>query len=1649
MERLLAQLCGTSVLQPLPVWEGDTTGHCFTQLVLGALPHALLAVLSACYWGTPRSPDYNLPCSPGWRLRLTASFLLSIFPLLDLLPAALPPGAGPGPIGLEVLAGGVAAVAWISHGLALWVLSRSPHGHSRGPLALALAAFLPAPALVLTLLWHCQRGTLLPPLLPGPLSRLCLLILQLASLVAYGLGWAVPGLPRVPWEPLLPEGQEPEIAEDGESWLSRFSYAWLAPLLARGARGNLQQPQDVCRLPYRLHPTYLAGVFQAHWQEGAQLWRALYGAFGRCYLALGLLKLVGTMLGFSGPLLLSLLVGFLEEGQEPLSHGLLYALGLAAGAVLGAVLQNQYGYELRKVTLQARGAVLNILYRKASQLGPRRPPVGEALNLLGTDSERLLNFAGSFHEAWGLPLQLAITLYLLHQQVGVAFVGGLILALLLVPVNKVIATRIMASNQEMLQHKDTRVKLMTELLSGMRVIKFFGWEQVLEARVEAWRAQELGRLRVIKYLDAACVYLWAALPVVISIVIFITYVLLGHQLTATKVFTALALVRMLILPLNNFPWVINGLLEAKVSLDRIQRFLDLPNHNPKVYYSQDPPTEPSTVLELHEALFSWDPVGASQETFIRHLEVKKGLLVGIVGKVGCGKSSLLAAIAGELHRLRGRVALWDLSRGFGLATQEPWIQFATIRDNILFGKTFDAQLYKEVLEACALSDDLSILPAGDLTEVGEKGVTLSGGQRARIALARAVYQEKELYLLDDPLAAVDADVANHLLHRCILGVLSHTTRLLCTHRTEYLEKADLVLLLEAGRLVQAGPPSEILPLVQAVPKVWAEDGRESDSATAQSVWSPEKTKEGLEVEEGTSGRLLQEESKKEGAVAFHVYRAYWRAIGLGLALAILSSLLLMQATRNAADWWLSHWISQLKADKNSSQEVSVQTPPDPAGLLSPQLLLFSPRGFYTSVFLLPKAAPNGSSDIRFYLTVYATIAGVNSLCTLLRAVLFAAGTLRAAAILHRRLLCRVLLAPITFFDSTPMGRVLNRFSSDVACVDDSLPFILNILLANAAGLLGLLAVLGAGLPWLLLLLPPLSIIYYRVQRHYRASSRELRRLGSLTLSPLYTHLADTLAGLPVLRACGATDRFEEKNQRLLELNQRCQFASSATMQWLDIRLQLMGAAVVSAIAGIALVQHQQGLANPGTTREPSLTSEACDSHPLPHFPRLPSPCTAPQHFHLPLRVPVSMCPNSPAPYFRVEDTESQEVTFPGDAGSGTRTSLLISAPALLPPSPALCQAPRPPSEPLWTHSTAWHLASCGPGSAAGIFLLLCGLLSMPAVRSLRFSRSASVLLTKPPLVPGVPLLPGLVGLSLSYALSLTGLLSGLVSSFTQTETMLVSVERLEEYSCDLPQEPQGQPGQLGTGWLTQGRVEFQDVVLVYRPGLPNALDGVTFCVQPGEKLGIVGRTGSGKSSLLSVLFRLLEPSSGRVLLDGVDTNQLALAELRSQLAIIPQEPFLFSGTVRENLDPRGLYEDRALWQALEQCHLSEVIGSMGGLDGELGEGGRSLSLGQRQLLCLARALLTDAKILCIDEATASVDQKTDQLLQQTICKRFANKTVLTIAHRLNTILNSDRVLVLQAGRVVELDSPAVLRNQPHSLFQQLLQSSQQGAHSSP
>ncbi|MBN3297038.1 MRP7 protein, partial [Amia calva] len=1457
MADFLADLCHTDRLDPLPLWKDGTVSPCFNQLLLNALPHSVLALSSACYLSIPRSRLFLDFQSCGWSCRVAMAVLMVLLFIADL--AVLPLLHQPS-LYLDVLADGIAIVAWVVHCGALVVLRRSAYRVSRGPFTLLVLAVLPAAALIITLVSYCRDSSYLDLGQPLRVLRLAVVSAQLLLLLLYVVAFAVPcpreggimsindsdGAPLIPGDSYRgPDGQI--VGEDGSSWVSRLFYFWLNPLMTVGRRGDLERPSDIYLLPRKLRTKAVREHFERCWESPQEP----------------------------------------QSGQAPMSQGVWCALGLFASTFLSAILRNIFTFEVSKVSLSARAAVISAIYRKALRVSGTtlaRFTLGEVVNFMSTDTDRLVNFFVSFHEVWSLPFQFAITLYLLYLQVGVAFLGGLALALLLVPLNKVIATRIMENNKHLLKHKDSRVKLMTEILFGMRVIKFYTWEKHFTEKIAGCRKQELSHLKTIKYLDAVCVYTWAALPVVISILTFITYVLLGHELTAAKVFTALALVGMLIMPLNNFPWVLNGTIEAKVSLDRIQRFLRLSDQDLNTYYGMVAPDDPLTTLQMKQCTFSWlspdsgdapaqtDTGDGPQEGSLQlrslNLTVKKGALIAVVGKVGCGKSSLLAAITGELNRCGGAVYVQGRERGFGLAAQEPWIQHATVRENILFNKEHSGRLYQAVIEACALTDDLNILPFGDQTEVGENGVTLSGGQKARVALARAVYMEKDIYLLDDPLAAVDADVASHLMEKCILGILKHKTRILCTHRIEFLDKADVVVLMDDGKIVRTGTPAEILPLVEAVPKTRKNNSNIKEKDSVEGEQGVEQPADQVCVADS----LVAEELKQSGVVALRVYRAYWLAVGGCLAFSILFSLLLMQASKNISDWWLSHWISQLKSTDNVS--LSDLSPVD----VSPHLLLFSPGGLMSPVTLLgtdPKA--NSSFDLKYYLTVYGSIAAANSLLTAVRAFLFAYGAICAATVIHNRLLDRVLKATVTFFDTTPLGRIVNRFSSDLYSVDDTLPFILNILLANVFGLLGMLVVMSYGLPWILVVLLPLAVVYYIIQRYYRHTSRELKRLYSLTLSPIYTHFSETLTGLGTIRSSCAAPRFEEENESRLERNQRCLFASNAAMQWLDIRLQLIGVAVVTGIAVIAVIQHQ--------------------------------------------------------------------------------------------------------------------------------------------------ARSID---------------PGLVGLSLSYALSVTNLLSGLIFSFTQTETQMVSVERTEEYSSDIPIEPQAGSLEVPPAWPERGQIEFQEAVLLYRPGLPNALDGVSVVIRPGEKVGIVGRTGSGKSTMFLALFRMMELSGGHIVIDGVNTGLLGLAQLRSKLAVIPQDPFLFSGTVSENLDPCGRHSDRLLLDVLEQCHLGEAVARMGGLAAEVGERGKSFSLGQRQLLCLARALLTQAKILCIDEATASVDQKTDKLLQQTIREKFRDQTVLTIAHRINTIMDSDKVLVMHAGKAVEFDTPAVLCQREESFFYKLV-----------
>ncbi|KAM6971998.1 ATP-binding cassette sub-family C member 10 [Aplochiton taeniatus] len=1553
---LVSGLCHSDSRDPFPLWQNGTVSPCFNQLVLGSLPYVALAVFSACYLAIPRCSLPRTSAACAWSLRVAMSLVMGLLYAGELLLVGL---LHQPDMYLDVLAGGCAILAWLVHFGTTFVLQRSVYRGTRGPPALPLLVLLLAPNLVVTVVIYFQSRQYLDPAEPLGVARLVVAVARLFPPVVYCLAFVFPCSSEVGYTlhvnavdspPLLPESSYPAtgdmVAEDGSSCVSRLLYLWLNPLLRRGQRGQLDQPSDLYHLPRRLRTSTVRRCFhccheacqqgaaaqqrrQEDWprptsqilQNGTWtsphqeepldmgrgevgLLRVLHKAFGLRYYMLGLLKLAGNMLGFAGPMLLSSLVGYMEEEDAPVSQGALCAFGLFSSTFVSALLRNIFVFEVSKVSMCARAALVSVIYSKALRVnssGLAHFSLGEVVNFMSTDTDRVVNFFNSFHEVWSLPFQFSIALYLLYLQVGVSFLGGLGVALLLVPLNKLLASRILENNKHMLRHKDSRVKLMTEVLFGIRVIKFYNWEAHFAQKITDCRKLELAHLKALKYLDAMCVYTWAALPVVISILTFVTYVLLGNTLTAARVFTTLALVGMLIQPLNSFPWVLNGTLEAKVSLERIQRFLRLANQDLRSHYSLEAPEDPQTAVLIKQGTFSWEPPvgaaqptepgtetrvsGAAQPTETRvldgslllqglNLNVTKGSLVVVVGKVGCGKSSLLAVITGELNRVGGGVYVQGRAEGFGLATQEPWIQHATVRDSILFGRKYDSTFYQAVVEACALTDDLNILPGGDRTEVGENGVTLSGGQKARLALARAVYSDKDIYLLDDPLAAVDADVALHLMQRCIMGILRNKTRILCTHRIEFVHKADVVVLMDNGKIIKTGPPAEVLPLVEAEPK-----NRKNNSNA--------KEKDGVEKEEDmvssnvleveVESSLLGEEQKQVGGLSWTVYHTYWTAVGGVLSACILLTLLLMQASKNVSDWWLSHWISELKHNGSSQGNGSSQSIVTVA-YCSPRLLLFLPRGLMFPVSSVDTTALTGlSPDVNFYLTVYGALAAANTVFTAARAFLFAYGGICAATVVHNRLLDRVLKATVTFFDTTPLGRVLNRFSSDLYTVDDSLPFILNILLANVFGLLGILLVMSWGLPWVLVALLPLGVLYYRTQHFYRHTSCELKRLCSLTLSPLYSHFSETLSGLGTIRATQSSARFEEESEGRLEQNQRCLFLSNAAMQWLDIRLQMIGVVVVTGIGIIAVIQHQ----------------------------------------------------------FKSID-------------------------------------------------------------------------------------------------------PGLVGLSLSYALSITGLLSGFIFSFTQTEMQLVSVERTEEYATSLPTEPQHGLAQVPASWPEQGWVEFRGVVLAYRAGLPNALDGVSLVVRPGEKVGLVGRTGSGKSTLFLALFRMVELHQGQVLLDGVDISTVRLAQLRSRLSIIPQDPFLFSGTIRENLDPCGAHPDQKLLEALHHCHLSQLLSRIGGLDAEVGEKGKCLSLGQRQLLCLARALLTNANILCIDEATASVDQNTDRLLQQTIREKFQGKTVLTIAHRINTIMDSDRVLVMHAGKVVEFDTPTALCQRQDSMFHKLV-----------
>ncbi|KAK9141507.1 hypothetical protein Syun_010907 [Stephania yunnanensis] len=1127
-------------------------------------------------------------------------------------------------------------------------------------------------------------------------------------------------------------------------------------------------------------------------------------------------------------------------------------MSLGIVSIIKSFLDTQYTFHLSKLKLKLRSGVMTIIYQKCLcvNLAERSKfSEGEIQTFMSIDADRTVNLCNSFHDLWSLPLQIGVALFMLYTQVKFAFVSGVTITILLIPVNKWLSTLIARATEKMMKQKDERIRRAGEMLTYIRTLKMYGWEVLFADHLRDARSLEVKYLSTRKYLDAWCVFFWATTPTLFSVFTFGLFSLTGHPLNAATVFTCVALFNILISPLNSFPWVINGLIDAFISVRRLSTFLACPEHRSKrVHIVGKPSTSVSegqvdchqeTAIAILDASCAWSYNYEEKQDLVLNritIELPKGLLIAVIGEVGSGKSSLLNSVLGETQLIRGSIGYYG---SIAYVSQVSWIFSGTIRDNILFGNCYDAKRYSEVLVACALNVDISLMIGGDQSYIGEKGVNLSGGQKARLALARALYHGADIFLLDDVLSAVDAQVASWIFSNAILGpLMNQHTRVLCTHNLQAISSADMIVVMDKGYVKWTGSLAEFTVsqyarIISLNNSILSPTQRLTEERSTHLLDNSEHFILPDEDSSNISKEIqVDAESRKDGRVELDIYKNYAEFSSWSVTIVILLSAFLMQASRNGNDLWLSFWVDTTAKDEKYSTS--------------------------------------------FYLTILGIFCIVNSFLTLVRAFSFAFGGLHAALRMHTELLNKLINAPVCFFDQTPSGRILNRFSSDLYTIDDSLPFILNILLANFVGILGILIVLSYVQVIFLFLLLPFWYIYNKLQFYYRATSRELRRLDSVARSPIYSSFSETLEGSPIIRSFRAEERQLARFIEHIALYQQTSYTEQVASSWLSLRLQLLAAFIISFVGVMAVI--------------------------------------------------------------------------------GCRGDLPV-----------------------------------GFGT------------------------------------------PGLVGLALSYAVPFVSQLSSFLSSFTETEKEMVSVERVLQY-MDVPQEDLHGCQSLLPGWPFEGKIEFQNVTLQYMPSLPAALLDVTFTIAGGTQVGIIGRTGAGKSSILNALFRLTPLCGGFIFVDGLDVTHIPVRDLRSHFAVVPQMPFLFEGSLRDNLDPCGALRDAKIWEVLEKCHIKDEVMAAGGLDFHIKEGGISFSVGQRQLICLARALLKSSKVLCLDECSANVDTQTALVLQNAIYRECGGMTVITIAHRISTVLNMDNILILEQGLLVEEGSPKVLLQDECSRF---------------
>ncbi|KAI9598139.1 hypothetical protein BDF19DRAFT_433612 [Syncephalis fuscata] len=1198
--------------------------------------------------------------------------------------------------------------------------------------------------------------------------------------------------------------------EEKSNIYSYLTFQWMSPILALGYQRPLVM-NDLWPVSSKHRTRYVSSLFDNCWNY--------YLNRGQPSLVKTLVYSFGSKMLVSGDFLYQVIRSFYyTRNTLTCIKGSMFLATLIQTCFL-----HQY-FQLSQVTgMNVRTAMSTAIYRKALRLSNasrQKYTTGEIVNMMSVDAQRCESLCNFLHLLWSSPFQIILALAMLYRTLGWSALA--------------VATYLRSLQLQQMKNKDQRTKLMDEILSGIKVIKLYAWEIPFFKKIRAIRNdRELKTLKKYGIGVASLSFITGLGSILVSLATFGVYALLDGKshgpLDASLIFVSLSLFNLLGFPLSAFPQVITFVIEASVSVTRVFNYLT----------SEELDITATGELIMRDASFAWDGTDESQTI--------SNVSFSLVGRVGSGKSSLISALLGDMAKLHGEV---ELKGTVAYAAQQPWIMNATLRENILFGHAYDPDFYQKTIEACALTQDFEMLPGGDQTEIGEKGINLSGGQKARVSLASCLCMA-DIYLLDDTLSAVDSHVGRHIFNHVIgpKGLLKNRARIFVTHALQYVHDADQVMMLRDGRVVEF---DSFDALMEQQGELEEEEALDAEAeAEAEIELNSESLKEALsrsvgghsahsdvdaEIPRRPLRKTITHETLKSlrrtsmasvdsedgvmrqgnGRVSLDVYAAYFKSCSIKNVILYGLLGLATQSGTIASSIWLKRW-SEYNQEHPNNDDASFYLISYAIIGITTVMIYGVNRLFYMHYAFIGKLIESKSNS-EFTNTMD-----------------------RSAKVTHESMLLGVVRSPMSFFDTTPLGRILNRFSKDQTTIDENIPRTIAGFVRTLLQVFGVLGIIAYSSPGFIVVIIPLTFIYVYVQRYYLESSRELKRLDSVSRSPVFAHFQETLGGASTIRAYRQTKRFAQESRWRIDENLKAYYLWVSLNRWLAVRLEFVGSIVILSASMLAVV----------TT------------------------------------------------------------------------------------------------------------VTTGNTNAS------------------------------------------LVGLAVTNALYITQSLNWCVRMFCEIETNIVSMERLQEYA-ELPSEaPEIIEGRRPSHfWPERGVIKFTDYQTRYREGLELVLKGVSFDVKSREKIGIVGRTGAGKSSLTLSLFRLIEAAAGSITIDGVDISQIGLYDLRSRLTIIPQDPVLFAGSVRDNLDPFETHEDIEIWNVLNSAHLKDHISSLEGkLNAPVIQGGENFSVGQRQLICLARALLRRSSILVLDEATAAIDVETDKAIQETIRREFKNCTILTIAHR--------------------------------------------------